>query len=72
VLQTAGQQVEKMVLGRRNGGGRGAGRLPSPPRGAEGGGGGGGGPPSMSQEDIDRAVKYVEASTRKKVKPKKI
>ncbi len=75
MLQSAGQQVEKIVLGRRSGGGRGAGRLPSPPRGGEGGGGGdggGGGPPSMSQEDIDRAVKYVEASTRKKVKPKKI
>jgi hypothetical protein len=54
--------VEKIVLGRRSGR-----RLPSPPRGGDGDGGTG----SMSHEDIDKAVKYVEASTRKKVKVKK-
>jgi hypothetical protein len=67
VLQSAGEQVEKIVLGRRSG--RGGGRLPSPPRG--GGGDGDGGTAAMSHEDIDKAVKYVEASTRKKVKVKK-
>ena len=69
MLQSAGEQVEKLVLGRRSGRG-GGGRLPSPPRGG-GGGEADGGTPSMSQEDIDKAVKYVEASTRKKVKVKK-
>jgi hypothetical protein len=47
MLQSVGEQVEKVVLGRRSG--RGGGRLPSPPRGGDGDGGG---PPSMSQAKV--------------------
>jgi len=57
-MSNVAEQIERRGMNRTRRGGRG----PSPSHHAEG----------MSQEDIDKAVKYVEASTRKRAKPKKI
>ena len=53
------EQIERALMKGRGNARGGRGRSPVPEA-------------EMSMEDIDKAAKFVEASTRKRVKPKKI